>query len=412
MHDMPSRPVRRSSRPLREPRSRLDKNLGDASEAALARVPAAATGAILIDLAQLEANWCGLADHVAPAECGAVVKADAYGLGAKRVIPALLAAGCRSFFVATLDEALEARLLAPGATIYMLDGLLPGMAADVANANITPVLATLDDIDAWSSLGSGLAESSGHAPPAALHIDTGLHRLGLSETDLAELQRRPELTQRFDIALIMSHLPCADEAGHPMNREQRDTFERLRAGLPAARASLAASDGLMLGSDFHYDLVRPGYALYGGQAARLRVTPVGPVVRACARILQVQDVPPGGSVGYSASYRAPTKRRIATIAAGYADGIFRHASATNDTPGGMVAVHGQRAPIVGRVSMDLITVDVTDLTGEPPKKGDWVDLIGPDLPIEAVGAAARTIGYEVLTRLGHRFHRVYLGQDD
>lgn len=412
MHDMPSRPVRRSSRPLPEARSCAS----DASEAALALVPAAATGAILIDLAQLKANWQGLAGHVAPAECGAVVKADAYGLGAKRIIPALLAAGCRSFFVATLDEALEARKLAPGATIYMLDGLLPGMAADVANAIVTPVLATLDDIEAWNGLGSSLAnkltESAGHAPPAALHIDTGLHRLGLSESEIAELQRRPDLTQRFDISLIMSHLACADEAGHPMNREQRDAFERLRTHLPIARASLAASDGLMLGADFHYDLVRPGYALYGGQAARLRVTPVAPVVRACARILQVQDVPPGGTVGYSASYRATTKRRIATIAAGYADGIFRHASSTNDTPGGMIAFRGQRAPIVGRVSMDLITVDVTDLTGPAPEKGDWVDLIGPDLPIEAVGAAAQTIGYEVLTRLGHRFHRVYLGQDD
>lgn len=404
MHDMPTRPqahpVRRSSSPVAEPRLRVVEAL----PAALAQVPAAATGAVIVDLGQLRANWQALSQHVAPSECGAVVKADAYGVGAQQVIPALVAAGCRSFFVATLDEAIAARKLAPGASIFMLDGLLPGTARDVANANVMPVLATLEDIEAWGAL----ADGGGHAPPAALHIDTGLHRLGLSEREVSELQRRPQLTGRFDIALVMSHLACADEAGHPMNREQRATFDRLRAELPTARASLAASDGLMLGRDFHYDLVRPGYALYGGQAAPLRITPVAPVVRVSARILQVQDVPAGGSIGYSASYRATSKRRIATIAAGYADGIFRHASATNEIPGGMVAFAGARVPIVGRVSMDLITVDVSDLNDPAPQKGDWVDLIGPGLPIEAVGSAARTIGYEVLTRLGHRFHRVYL----
>ena len=403
MHDMPSRPIQRSSSPSLEPRTRATE-----VPAALTQVPPAATGAVLIDLDQLRANWQALAQHVAPSECGAVVKADAYGVGAQRVIPTLTAAGCHSFFVATLDEALIARRLAHGANVYMLDGLLPGTARDVAHANVIPVLATLEDVAAWAAL----ADNGGHAPPAALHIDTGLHRLGLSEDELRLLAGMPELLQRFDIALIMSHLACADEAGHPMNREQRATFERLRAALPTARASLAASDGLMLGPDFHYDLVRPGYALYGGQAAPLRITPVSPVARVCARILQVQDVPIGGSIGYSASYRATSPRRIATIAAGYADGVFRHSSATNETPGGMVSYRGTRAPIVGRVSMDLITVDVTDVPGPTPEKGDWVDLIGPDLPIEAVGSAAHTIGYEVLTRLGQRFHRIYLGQGD
>jgi alanine racemase len=193
-----------------------------------------------------------------------------------------------------------------------------------------------------------------------------------------------------------------------MNREQLDTFTRLRASFPATRASLAASDGLLLGPDYHFDLVRPGYALYGGQAAPGRTAPVAPVVRVSAMILQVDEVPAGGRIGYAASYRAKSPRRIATIAAGYADGVFRHASATNDEPGGHVAIGGKLAPIVGRVSMDLITVDVTDL-GEPaPKRGEWADLIGPELPLEAVGAAAGSIGYEVLTRLGPRFHRIYL----
>ncbi len=341
---------------------------------------------------------------MAPAECGAVVKADAYGVGAWRVIPALLEAGCRSFFVATLEEAARARTLAPGATVYVLDGLLPGTAGDMAALGATPALTNIEDVRTWASL----ANNGARAPAAALHVDTGLHRLGMSAKEVRELVRDATLQHRLDIALVMSHLACADEASHPMNREQLDIFHRLRAGLPPARASLAASDGLMLGADFHLDLVRPGYALYGGQAAPERTTPVAPIVRVQARILQLHDVAVGGRIGYSASYRAATPRRIATIAAGYADGVFRHASATNVTPGGGVAIGGKLAPIVGRVSMDLITVDVTEITDPAPQRGDWVDLVGPGLPLEAVGRAASTIGYEVLTRLGPRFHRVYL----
>jgi alanine racemase len=168
----------------------------------------------------------------------------------------------------------------------------------------------------------------------------------------------------------------------------------------------------MLGKPYHFDLVRPGYAIYGGQATAQRVAPVQPVVRVSARILQVQDVPAGARIGYSATYKASSPRRIATIAAGYADGVFRHASAANGEVGGVVSIRGTLAPIVGRVSMDLITVDVTDI-GEPvPQRGEFVDLIGPDLPLEAVGLGARTIGYEVLTRLGTRFYRHYVDLGD
>jgi len=374
-----------------------------ASPRAGSAIPAGATGVITIDLARLRANWQALAHHVAPAECGAVVKADAYGLGASRVIPALVAAGCRSLFVATPEEAAAAREHAPDAAIYVLDGLLPGTEMQLAWTGAVPVLASLDELRAWAAASDGPA-------PTALHVDTGLNRLGMSAREVEELAIDRELLRRLDLRLVMSHLACADEAGHIMNREQLDSFKRLCASLPQARASLAASDGLMLGAAFHFDLVRPGYALYGGQAAPERTTPVQPVVRVSARILQVQDVAPGDRIGYSASYRATAPRRIATIAAGYADGVFRHASATNAEPGGAVVIGGRRAPIVGRVSMDLITVDVTDLRDPTPTRGDWVDLIGPELPIEDVGAAAKTIGYEVLTRLGPRFHRVYLDQ--
>lgn len=372
-----------------------------------AQVPPSATGVVTIDLAQIRANWRTLAKRVAPAGCGAVVKADAYGLGAARVIPTLYEAGCRNFFVATQGEAKTAIALAPGATVYVLDGILPGCARELASIGVRPIMASLKETRAWAALAQGGART----PPAALHVDTGLNRLGMSEGEFAALVADAELMARLDIALIISHLACADDAQHPMNREQLAVFNRLRVQLPKARASLAASDGLMLGKDFHFDLVRPGYALYGGQAAPQRA-PVLPVVRVSARILQVQDVPSGGRIGYSATYRAASPRRIATIAAGYADGVFRHASAANEESGGAVAIRGKLAPIVGRVSMDLITVDITDVGDPAPERGDFVDLIGPELPLEAVGLNARTIGYEVLTRLGTRFHRHYVDRGD
>jgi alanine racemase len=366
-------------------------------------IPASATGVITIDLRQLVANWRALSDLVAPAECGAVVKADAYGLGAGRVIPALWSAGCRTFFIATPDEAATARRLVPAATIYALDGLVAGATADLISAAAIPVLGSIDEICAWVQV----ASAHHSRLRAALHVDTGLNRLGLSEAEVDAFVRDGSLTGNLDVSLVMSHLACADDPRAAKNEEQREAFERLRKRLPQARASLAASDGLMLGAGYHYDLVRPGYALYGGQAFRGGATPVGPVVSLSARILQIRDVPAGGTVGYSATWQAKRASRIAVIAAGYADGFARALSGSHDRPGGVVGFRGQQVPVVGRVSMDLITVDVTGL-GPPPQRGDFVDLIGPGLSIEAMGTAAGTIGYEVLTRLGSRFHRTYV----
>jgi len=388
--------------------SRTDRNHGSPGHAK-PDVPAGATGVITVDLSRIRANWRTLAQRVAPAGCAAVVKADAYGLGAARVIPALYQAGCRNFFVATIDEACKARGYAPGATIYVLDGILPGSAGDIAAIGARPVVTSIGEAQSWAALTQG---DDATAPPLALHIDTGLHRLGMGETELDLLLADGDLARRLDIALVMSHLACADEASHPMNRTQLEAFRRLRAKVPKARASLAASDGLMLGRDYHFDLVRPGYALYGGQASPNRTTPVGPVVRVSVRILQVHDVPAGGTIGYSATYCAASPRRIATIAAGYADGVFRHASAGDGETGGAVSIRGQRAPIVGRVSMDLVTVDITAIEGPPLERGDFVDLVGPDLPLETVGSGAGSIGYEVLTRLGTRFHRNYVDGGD
>jgi alanine racemase len=207
----------------------------------------------------------------------------------------------------------------------------------------------------------------------------------------------------------MSHLAAADNADDPKNKMQLATFTALRRLVPGARASLAASDGLMLGTAYHFDLVRPGYALYGGQPSRHHRAPVEPVVTVHARILQVRDVPRGETVGYSGIWEARRPSRIATVAAGYADGIPRSASRASDGPGGRVALGGHLAPIVGRVTMDLVTVDVTGLPPHLAQPGAWVELVGETISLEDAGAAAGTIGYEILTRLGRRFHRVYLG---
>jgi alanine racemase len=365
---------------------------------------ASATGTITIDLAQIAANWKALAGKVHPARCGAVVKADAYGLGAGHIIPTLARAGCTTFFIATPDEAEAARKLAPGGEIYALDGLVGNSAAIFARLAVKPVLSTLDDVVAWSAL----CRARGETLPAALHIDTGLHRLGLPVRDVRRLTADPAFMAGVTLDLVMSHLASADNPRDPKNRDQLLAFETLSALFPGVRRSLAASDGLMLGPSYHFDLVRPGYALYGGQASQLAPAPVKPAVNVSARILAVADVAPGETVGYSATWRAKRPSRIATIAAGYADGIPRTASGPDGRPGGHVMIAGHVAPIAGRVSMDLITVDVTDLPEGAARPGEFAKLIGEGLTIEDAGFAAGTIGYEILTRLGPRFTRLYV----
>ena len=361
-------------------------------------------GLVTVDLNQIAANWRALAALSAPAECAAVVKADAYGLGADRVVPALLEAGCNTFFVATPDEAAQVRALTADAVIYVLDGLMGGAGPRLADLGARPALASLDDCFEWAAL----CDARDRVMAAAVHIDTGLHRLGLSPADVSKLAADASLFNRIGVSLVMSHLACADAPEHPLNAQQLLAFEQLRAALPPAPASLAASDGLMIGPDYRFDLVRPGYALYGGQPTKGLAAPVRPAVRVQARVLQVRDVPTGGAVGYSALWTATKRSRIATIAAGYADGYARAASATNAVPGGHVGFKGRLMPIVGRISMDLITIDITGLGESAPQRGDFVDLIGPGLSYEAVAAAQGTIGYEVLTRLPRRFQRRYI----
>jgi alanine racemase len=374
------------------------------SPAETVSIPVSETGVLRIDLAAIAANWRALRARVAPAECGAVVKADAYGLGVAHVLPALARAGCRTFFVATPREAAEARQLDGNARIFVLDGLFEGGATDILAAGAIPCLASLAEVEEWSAHAQRIGARLG----TALHVDSGLNRLGMPAADVQRLAARPDLLAALDVVLVMSHLASADDPNEPANAVQHQAFERLRRMLPSAQASLAASDGLMLGRSFHFELVRPGYALYGGQAFRGSRAPVAPAVSLYVRVLQVRDVGPGGAVGYSGSWRAARPSRIATLATGYADGFARTASADSGRPGGSVVIHGARLPIVGRVSMDLVTVDVTDCPADV-RRGDVAEVIGPSSPLETVGAEARSIGYEVLTRLGRRFERVYVG---
>lgn len=365
---------------------------------------AGATGVVRVNLDAIAANWTALAQRVAPARCGGVVKADAYGLGAARVIPALVRAGCETFFIATPNEAEIARELAPLARIFALDGLAGSNGETFANLGVMPVLSTLDDIARWSAL--GLKRNTKQA--AALHIDTGLNRLGLSARDVRRIAGDGTLLAGIDVTLIMSHLASADNPADTKNREQLLAFETLTALFPGVPRSLAASDGLMLGPAYHFDLVRPGYALYGGQASQANPAPVRAAVNVFARILAINDVPRGETVGYSATWRATRPSRIATISAGYADGIPRSASGPDGRPGGYIMIGDTLAPIVGRVSMDLITVDVTDVPAGVARAGEFAKLIGDGLSIEDAGYSAGTIGYEILTRLGQRFQRSYV----
>ncbi|MDP6690356.1 MAG: alanine racemase [Alphaproteobacteria bacterium] len=350
-------------------------------------------GAVLeIDLEALAANYEILKQRAAPAECAAVVKADAYGLGAERVGPVLAAAGCETFFVAHLSEAIALRrALGVKASIYVLNGILPGMEDDFTAHDLRPVLNTLEQLDLWPG-------------PAALHLDTGMNRLGLSPEDVAALAAAPERLRHVDLRCIISHLACADQADHAMNDEQRQLFDRLRAKLPGKPASLANSSGIFLGPDYHHDLVRPGVALYGANPTPGAANPMREVVRLKGRIIQVREIDTPQSVGYGATHRATGPRRIATVPVGYADGYLRSLSGQ-----GVGCLAGVSVPIVGRVSMDLITLDVTEVPGDAVHVGALVELIGGGGPtLDEIAEKAGTIGYEILTSLGRRYQRQYL----
>ena len=358
------------------------------------------TGAVLtIDLNAIVANWRLLKSMVAGAECAAVVKADAYGLGADRVVPALARAGCGTFFVAHVGEGVALRRILSQATIHVLNGPVPGSGAALVEHRLVPVLNSLDDIAAWS----GLARAGGAPLAADLHIDTGMARLGLPPDEMQTLIREPGRLDGIKLATVMSHLACADEPDHPLNRQQLTDFQHAREAFADVEASFANSSGVFLGPEYHFDLARPGVALYGVEPRPGEPNPMAQVVRLQGKILQVRDIDRPRTVGYGATHRVTRRGRVATVGVGYADGCPR--SLSNSGSGYM---GDTRVPIVGRVSMDLITLDVSDVAADVAHPGALVDLIGPHNTVDAVAADAGTIGHEILTGLGSRYHRVYL----
>jgi len=368
----------------------------------------AAGGAVRIDLGALAANWRLLADTSAPAECAAVVKANAYGIGVAKAAPALAAAGCTTFFVATLDESTALRgILGKEATIMMFNGVLPGTAKDTHANGIIPVLNDLGQLQEWHDLAAG-AETP---LAAALHTDTGMNRLGLTPGEVAELSNAPERMAGLDLKLVMSHLACGEDRDNPMNNAQLLEFLRQKAALLPVPASLAASSGIFLGAGFQFEIVRPGIALYGGNPTPRAPNPMAEVVQIKGKIVQVRDVDSPQSVGYGAAFPVTKPSTIATVAVGYADGILR---ALGDKQDGTAwgSVGGVSVPVVGRVSMDLLTLDVTAAPAQSVHPGAWIDLVGGDaMTVDEAARAAGTIPYEILTSLGARYDRQYVGGD-
>lgn len=363
------------------------------------------TTILTIDLDALIANYRHLRDLASPAECAAVVKADAYGLGMALAAPALSRAGCKTFFVATLGEAKALRALLPDAVIYVFAGLMPATAELYRAHDLRPVLNSADEIREWASY----AASQGEKLPCAVHIDSGMNRLGLSAEEVEQVTDARDLWQTMTLSLVMSHLACADEAQHPKSEAQRKIFDRLRARLPATLASLANSAGILLGRAYAYDLVRPGIALYGGKPSRHGENPFHPVVHLAGRILQVRNVAAGETVGYGATRTLNEASRVAIVSVGYADGFFRSLSTKDGAAGLVVHLGAHAAPILGRVSMDLITIDVTGVPEEIACRGAWVELIGPSVSAQDMAHHAGTIDYEILTNLGRRAFRRYIG---
>jgi alanine racemase len=373
----------------------------EANAAALAN----ASGVLTIDLDALVANWRKLEKTAVPAECSAVIKANAYGCGTAAVGRALAKAGCKTFFVATADEAAVARSALPSAAIYVLNGLIQNNGEAYAKIDARPVIGDLNELAEWDVF----CRRSGWAGGAAIHIDTGMQRLGLTVAEAQGLIPRIHAGDH-GISLVMSHLACAESLHHPMNGRQLAAFRSIASEFSGVPASLSNSSGIFLGGPFQFDVVRPGAALYGVNPTPEADNPMLPVVELKARVVQIRDVERGDSVGYGGNWTARRPTRLAIISAGYADGYFRAGSSNDGTRGAEVMVAGRRCPVAGRISMDLMAVDVTDLEKNAVRRGHLVTLLGQGITVDELAHHFGTIGYEVLTSLGARYARVYRGE--
>ncbi|HVJ55751.1 MAG TPA: alanine racemase [Aliidongia sp.] len=360
-----------------------------------ADLPVGASGIVTVDLEALVENWRILQRQAGTCAMAAAVKADAYGLGLEPVATALAAVGCRRFFVHSFDEALalDAALAGlEGMQIAVLSGPEPEMAT---HSRLVPVANDLGQLALWRRVAPGRA--------TILHLDTGLARLGMPPAESARLAEDPGLLAGLPLAAIMSHLACADERDNPLNRRQLADFTAMSAKLPAAPRSLAASFGMFLGPEYLFDLVRPGAALYGVNPTPNHPNPMRQVVGVKAKILQVREIDAGRTVGYGAAWTADRPSRVAAIGIGYADGVLRGAGNR-----ARCFIGPQEIPVIGRISMDLITVDVSAVPPHQAQPGGFVDILGPHYGADDLARDSGTVGYELLTRLSRRLPRRYL----
>src|ERR1700733_11209203 len=361
-------------------------------------------GTLTVDLDAIADNWQTLTRRLFAVECGAVVKANAYGLGLEPVTARLVKAGCKTFFVADVAEARRARNRAHEAAIYVLNGFSPEAANAFAELNVQPVINSTVELAEWDAF----VAAQGWRGGAAIHVNTGMNRLGMSAEEAAAVAPRLQ-QENHGITLLMSHLACAEVQDHPFNASQIRLFRELRMLYHGVPASLANSAGIFIGDTAHFDVARPGAALYGINPTPGRANPMRNVLTLSGRVLQVRKVPQGESVGYGATWNAKRTSRIAVAALGYADGLLRAGSGLDRKAGGSAIVAKKRCPIVGYISMDLACIDVTDLPNNAVRRGDSATFIGEDLLIDEVAASAGTIAYEVLVRLGSRCHLAYRG---
>jgi alanine racemase len=367
--------------------------------------PADEAGGILnIDLSAIEANWKQLRSLSSPAECAAVVKADGYGCGLEPVSAMLRQAGCNTFFVADLSEGKRLRKVTADAAIYILNGLPPGTAQVFADHNLRPVIGSSVELAEWDAFVAVGKWEGGFA----LHVDTGMNRLGVTVEEAAAIAPRLD-NQNHGLALLMSHFVASQFVENSRNSEQMLTFRNIRALFRGVPASIANSSGIFLSPAAHLDIVRPGVALYGVNPTPAKPNPMKPVVALKVRIAQVRSLEFGETVGYDATWTARRPSRIAVVTMGYADGFFRSAGGSDQKPGGTLIVAGRPCPIVGRISMDLIALDITDLPNASVRRGDFATVIGEGRDVDALGEMLGTIGYEVLTSLSRRYARVYKG---
>lgn len=374
--------------------------------------PLLAGARLTIDLAALTANWQMLAERSGKAKSAAVLKADAYGLGADRVAPALADAGCETFFVALPEEGISLRRVVPEAEIFVIGGVSHQYVVSAcAEAMLTPVLNTREEIEVWADFWN----RRGSRRPCAIHVDTGMNRLGLTVKEALAFAQENDQSHAVTPTLLMSHLACADERGHELNARQLESFQRVSVAFEHVDSSLCNSAGIFLGPEYLHDFTRPGISLYGGAPQIGEENPMKPVVTAEARVLQIRNAKAGETVGYGAAVTLERDTRIAVAAAGYADGFHRAGSGHNVPAraaipeGGYGWIAGVCAPMLGRITMDLTMLDVTDAPTDTVNVGNWVELLGPHVSIDDAARAAGTIPYEILTSLGDRFFRRYVG---